>query len=173
MEFHLKTLMLMRHAKSDWSDSHLSDHDRPLNKRGRRAAPIMAQQMLLTGRVPEVILASSAVRVQETVALMLGEFGGDIAVLTEPELYLASVPAIASHVDTLHQSWECALVVGHNPGMGALVSQLAEESTDMPTAAVAVFQSHCEQWRSSIARGAWQLHEFWTPRALQAQGGDE
>lgn len=165
--------MLMRHAKSDWSDSELSDHDRPLNKRGRRAAPIMAQQMMLTGRTPDVIVASSAVRVQETVALMMDAFAEEVTVLQEPELYLASVPEIVSHVDTLHASWGRALVVGHNPGMGALVSQLAEKSCDMPTAAVAVFHSNCEEWRSSIAGGEWTLQEYWTPRALQAEEGVE
>ena len=159
--------MLMRHAKSDWSEPELSDHERPLNKRGRRAAPMMAQQIMRTGRTPEVILASSAVRVQETIALMLESFGDDITVLTEPELYLASVADMVSHMVTLHTSWERALVVGHNPGMGALVSQLAEEGCDMPTAAVAVFQADCDAWRDAFAQGQWKLQEYWTPRALQ------
>jgi phosphohistidine phosphatase len=161
-----KTLLLMRHAKSDWKQPGLSDHDRPLNARGRKAAPAMADQLLENGWRVDVILASSAVRVQQTVSLMHDHWSTSAEIWTVPALYLASSTQIMLEVQALHDSWNSVLVVAHNPGLAQLVSQLSGRDTEMPTAAVAIFEFATDNW-NHLGRGALPvLREFWKPRDL-------
>ena len=117
----MRTLILMRHAKSDWSSPQQADHERPLNARGRRAALAMADHLIKQAIQVDVILVSSAVRAQQTIELMRGALGQAAVLWTEPSLYLASPQEIAMHIHGLHDSWSRAMVVGHNPG----ISQLA------------------------------------------------
>lgn len=158
----------MRHAKSDWSNSSLSDHDRPLNKRGRKAAPSMARHLSGLGLEMDVVLASSAVRVQETLRLLQETWLADAEILHEPSLYLASAEEIARVIHGLHDSWNSALVIGHNPGMAELVGRLADEWLDMPTAAVASFSSDTESWTNALIQKSWNLDGYWKPRELEA-----
>jgi phosphohistidine phosphatase len=157
----------MRHAKSDWKHPGLADHDRPLNKRGRRAAPLMANRLNDSQIEVDVILASSARRVQETLELMRPIWGAEAELFTEPSLYAASPEQICRHIRGLHDSWRSAMVVGHNPGMVALVCHLSGRDLDMPTAAVAIFQTGNASWSQTLAAD-WQLTAFWKPRELEA-----
>jgi phosphohistidine phosphatase len=141
------TLALMRHAKSDWTDENLSDHDRPLNARGRRDAPEMARWLAEQRFLPEVILASTAVRVRETIDGLLSVWSHQPLVMFSQSLYLPTPTTIMEHVRyeailTSGQRPKIILVVAHNPAMEQLVSNLAGAATRMPTAAVAVFE--CE-----------------------------
>ena len=162
----MRTLLLMRHAKSDWSIPELSDHDRPLNERGQRAAPRMARHLAAQEISVDVILASSACRVQQTISLMQNAWSGHAEVITEPSLYLASPHQIASSIQSLHDSWMSGMVVGHNPGMLALACHLAKTDLHLPTAAVAVFTSDADSWANSILSDRWHLKHFWKPKAL-------
>ncbi len=162
----MKTLILMRHAKSDWKQPGLSDHDRPLNARGRAAAPVMARQLRSAGASVDVILASSAVRVQETIQGMLSEWQERPEVLTAPALYLASPQQIVAEVRGLNNDWNCVLVVAHNPGMAALVSHWAHQALEMPTAAVALFDCNCNSWLELNMGSDVSLRDYWKPRAL-------
>lgn len=155
----------MRHAKSAWDDHRLSDHDRPLNDRGRRAAPLMGRQLIQHHLKPDVVLASTAIRVRETLAAMRSEWSFEPAEFFEKSLYLASSECLLAHVRGLHDSWNEALVLGHNPGMSDLVSRLSGEPVDMPTAAVAVFQCNALSWSEPSA--IWKLQYFWRPRELE------
>ena len=172
----MRTLILMRHAKSDWSVPGLADHDRPLNKRGKRAAPLMAQKLAIEGLHADVVLASSARRVQDTVKLLRESWSTEAAVLTERSLYLASEQEIARQIEALHDSWQTALVVGHNPGIVSLCCRLAGSDLEMPTAAIAVFRSPADTWQNCISHADispggssrhWQLVEHWKPRDLE------
>jgi len=141
------TLGLMRHAKSDWADENLSDHDRPLNGRGRRDAPTMARWLAAQRFLPEVILASTATRVRQTVEGLLSVWTHEPLVLFSQSLYLPSPRTIIEQVccEALRADGRrpaAALVIAHNPAMEQLVSQLAGAATRMPTAAVALFE--CE-----------------------------
>ncbi len=136
----------MRHAKSDWADAGLSDHDRPLNARGRRDAPQMAKWLSEHDAVPDVILASTAKRVTQTIDRMRTQWSTDPLVLSCGALYLASPQTILEHVrceaiDRDGNRPRRLLVLGHNPGMEQLVSSLAQADIIMPTAAVALFTS--------------------------------
>jgi phosphohistidine phosphatase len=155
----------MRHAKSSWDDHRLTDHDRPLNDRGRRAAPLIGQKLLDHQFRPDVVLASTATRVRETLAALQSKWSFEPTVFFEKSLYLASRESLLAHVKGLHDSWNEVIVIGHNPGMGDLVSHLSGDFVDMPTAAVAIFESNTESW--SDANAVWQRKHLWYPRELE------
>ncbi len=164
----MRTLIVMRHAKSDWDDPSLSDHDRPLNKRGRRSAPLMSRHLLGQAVNADIILASSAVRVQETLSLMNGWIG-QTDVITDKAIYLASVEELCSQVQCLNDDWQSAMIIGHNPGLCHFVGRLTGEYLDMPTAAVAVLTANIEQWAAALSVDQWDLLHYWKPRELEAQ----
>jgi len=151
-------LILARHAKSDWADEGLDDHDRPLNDRGRRDAPAMARSVLRRGVRPEALLSSTAVRARSTAEAFAEEF--EVEVSERPELYLAEP-------DTLLEAARMSgarevMVVAHDPGMSELVSRLAERDVRMVTSAVAIFTWHDGEW-SNVGSAAPDEFELLTP----------
>ncbi|QEG00002.1 phosphohistidine phosphatase [Stieleria maiorica] len=134
-----RQLILMRHAKSDHDDPSLSDHDRPLAKRGRRATPKMADWLDEHGCVPDLILCSSSFRTRETAELLLDHWGKKPVVVSSPDLYLSSPHTMLDVIGTESGDAASVMVLGHNPGISALASMLADRSLEMVTAAVAVF----------------------------------
>ena len=161
-----RRLVLMRHAKSDWANHNLADHDRPLNERGRLSATQMAKHFANTDLAPSVIIASTAARVRETLTRMLAEWPYEPEVSFEQSLYLASVETLNARVCGLHHAWQSAMIVGHNPGLADFVSRLANRPLEMPTAAVAVFSTNLETWTDAVAARDWQLTAHWRPRDL-------
>lgn len=164
-------LALMRHAKSDWAESGLPDHDRPLNARGRRDAPEMARWLEHHCGVPDVILASTAIRVAETLERMLKHWKHSPLVLRSSGLYLASPQTILEHirneaVDATGCRPQRLLVIGHNPGMEQLVSSLAGVSTTMPTAAVALFECRAIGAEDDAAPHVERLVSYGCPKDL-------
>ncbi len=150
------TVCLMRHAKSDWGHAMLSDHDRPLNERGRRDAPRMARWLAQRGCLPDLILGSTANRVRQTIEGLLSVWTHQPLVLTSSSLYLASPTTIREHLlcDAIlpdgHRP-RVAMLVAHNPGIEELTSQWLDTPTRMPTAAVAIFQ--CEPFQPEDLAG--------------------
>jgi phosphohistidine phosphatase len=140
----------MRHAKSDWADSSLPDHDRPLNGRGNRDAPRMAAWLIERQSPPSVILCSTAKRTRETLALMVELWRTNVpdpidsppTITFTSELYLASPlsiwQVISRSIDAKGVP-KSLLVLGHNPGMESLVSNLSGTELEMPTATIAEF----------------------------------
>lgn len=154
------TLVLMRHAKSDWSHRALSDHERPLNGRGQRDAPVMAERVAETGLQPDVILSSTAVRARTT-ARELGAALG-VAVTLVPELYGASADTLLSHAAKAGAL--SVVVVAHDPGVSDLATELSGGGIDhMPTAAVATFMWESDDWDVAAATppAEWNIE---TPR---------
>lgn len=129
----------MRHAKSSWADDSLSDHDRPLNGRGRRDAPRMAQHLVDMDLVPVRIVVSSAARTRETVRRMLDVLG-DVEVVIESSLYHSSPATIKGVVEAHVADVSPVMIVGHNPGMEMITSSVAQALIPFPTAAVAHIQ---------------------------------
>lgn len=143
----MKTLLLVRHAKSNWDQPGLADHDRPLNHRGRRDAPDMARRLAERGLVPDVMLSSSAVRARTTAVLLAGELGFDPErIVADERLYAASVDEVLTVIGELGDEVSCAMVVGHNPEIAAVVHRLSNEDHEMPTGAVAEFTFEVETW---------------------------
>lgn len=145
----MKHLLLMRHAKSSWADEGMDDHDRPLNDRGRRDAPRMAAHLAEIGRVPDLIVASTAQRVVETLEGMASTLGPVAErIVFRRDLYLATPGtilrigaehAVADDVGTL-------LIVGHNPGMEQTVAHFRDVVDPMPTAAIGICRLDITDW---------------------------
>ncbi|KAJ1680703.1 hypothetical protein LUZ63_024073 [Rhynchospora breviuscula] len=135
-------LVLARHAKSDWADDELSDHQRPLNDRGRRDAPLVARSVLRRGVRPELLLTSTAVRAKTTAEVFGAEF--EVDVVERDDLYLAGPDALLEAART--GGADEVMVVAHDPGMSELVSRLAGHDVRMVTCAVAIFTWNDGGW---------------------------
>lgn len=153
-------LVLVRHAKSDWGDPALRDHDRPLNARGRSDAPVMAKRLAASGFRPGRILSSTAVRARSTAE----EFGAALGVPVEQreELYASSARTLQAAASASGAS--ALIVVAHNPGITALAEELSCGGiSHLPTCAVARFVWESDDWdvATSIDPATWELM---TPR---------
>lgn len=146
--------MLLRHAKSDWSNANQSDFDRPLNTRGKKAAPQLGLLMLEQGYLPDMILSSTAVRAEETMQGLLAAWDPALSnhhkqdpsrptptIQSTETLYLASPSTILLTAQQNQEKCHSMLVIGHNPGMEMLASQLAGTTITMKTAQLIVFES--------------------------------
>ena len=141
-------LALVRHAKSDWGDPALDDHERPLNDRGMRDAPRMARQLAESGFRPDVILSSTAVRARTTAEAFGAEFA--VGVSLDPELYGA--PASVLLASAAATGAGSVMVVAHDPGISVLAAHLSDDAiAHLPTCAVAVFTWHADDWSVAIA----------------------
>ena len=161
-----RRLIIMRHAKSDWANANLTDHDRPLNERGQRAAAQMGRHFLENKLQPCAIVASTATRVRETLALLQSEWPSEPPVFFEQSLYLASPQTLDAHVRGLHDTWTNVLLVGHNPGLSEYVGHCANQAIELATAVVAVLESESASWCQAATTRKWKLSELWRPREL-------
>ncbi len=172
----MRRLILMRHAKSSWADSGKRDIDRPLNARGRRAAPLMAAWLRDRGYRPDAALVSSAVRTQETWALAAPALGG-AAPFILPALYHAGMPGMLAALKAAPDV-ETVLMLGHMPGIGELARLLVMTDPEdpafdrYPTAATSVLEFDVADW-SDVAPGTGHLAAFAVPRALEGAQGDD
>ena len=159
----MKTLLIMRHAKSDWGDKNIDDHDRPLNARGERDAPRMALHIRDNNLCPEVILSSTAVRARATAEVVAANCGEKPVVLTR-RLYLAEPLAYFNELLSLPENVNRAMVVGHNPGISEFLSETVGKDIEMPTAAVAVVTFPEDRWNLLDLRGSFKA--LWVPKDL-------
>jgi len=163
----LKTLLLLRHAKSSWADAGLDDHERPLNQRGRRDAPRMGDLVRQLRLLPDVIISSDAVRARLTAEEVAetARYAGKI--LLDPRLYLASPDSIVGVLQTVpHTKAETVMIVGHNPGLEELIAGLTGEHHDMPTAALAQLVLPIVRWRDLEVSTPGTLRALWRPKDL-------
>lgn len=142
----MKTLYLMRHAKSSWKDSTLQDFDRPLNGRGREAAPLVGRLVRKRKLRVDLILSSPAARARQTAALVKESAGLDAELLYDERIYEADAARLVEVVAQAGESAEALLLVGHNPGMEELLTLLTGESRSMQTATLACISLDVEKW---------------------------
>jgi len=162
----MKTLILMRHAKSSWATAGMADHDRPLNKRGKRAAPVMARWLAAQGHAPDVILCSSSRRTRQTVKLMREAVPALPEPVIEAQLYEADSDDMRSCLARLPADCASAMVVAHEPGMSEMLSRLTGRAYGpYPTAAMAVLELEIEGWSQTPWLTA-RLREMVRPRDL-------
>lgn len=177
----MKTLTLLRHAKSGWDDKIPRDFDRPLNAKGRRAAQAMGRHMRAEGLMFDRVVASPAVRVVETLAEIGTGYGAAIDPVWDKRVYLASATTL---LDVVHETVADAtrlLIVGHNPGLEDLVMLLvADGAPDLraaieekyPTATIAELRFDGDDW-AGVTPGAARLTRFTRPRDLDAALGPD
>ena len=144
----MKTLTLIRHAKSSWKDRTLRDRERPLNKRGTRDAPVTGQRIAAAGIRPSLIVSSPAVRAWTTAKAIAGELGYPIEFLQRDDnLYLASLDNWLDVVAAQEASFNSIMLFGHNPGLTDFANYLSPGLThNVPTAGVVSVNIDRDDW---------------------------
>lgn len=177
----MKTVTLLRHAKSDWNDSVSRDFDRPLNGRGKRAARLMGVWAREQELHFDTIVASPAVRVTETLEYFIEGYGKSVDTRWDRRIYLASSATLMDVLRDMPDTLGAVLLVGHNPGLEDLVLDIVPDAETnalrdaveikYPTAAIATLNFKAEHW-SDLARPA-TLTTFVRPRDLDAALGPD
>lgn len=165
----MKSLFLMRHAKSSWKDSNLPDYQRPLNKRGKKDAPLMGKHLKAQKLVPQYILSSSAVRARQTVEALTESAGFTGEILFLDQLYMAEVDEYIKALREVPDNIDSVMVVGHNPGMETLLQILSDRIEALPTAVIARLNLPLDRWSSLGAETAGELVEIWHPREFKKE----
>lgn len=160
----MKTLLILRHAKSSWKDSDLPDHDRPLNKRGRRDAPKVGELIKQENILPEIILCSTARRARDTVRAVIETSGYDGEIQYIPDLYQADVADIFTILGELDDRISIVMLAGHNPELEELLRTITDEDVHIPTAALAQVSLPIFSWKEVPAGVCGELIRFWAPR---------
>ena len=163
----MKTLLVLRHAKSSWNDSALADHDRPLNERGERDAPRIGDLVRQQRLTPTVIISSDAVRARMTAEAVADAAGYAGEIRFENLLYGASPDDILVVLRAVEPNAGTVMIVGHNPGFEALVGHLTGERQDMPTAALAQIELPIDRWPELDESTRGTLVELWRPKELE------
>jgi phosphohistidine phosphatase len=176
----MKTLTLLRHAKSTWDDPVARDFDRPLNRRGRLAARTVGKEMRAQGLLSDRIIASPAVRVRETLEEVATGYGQPLQPAFEQRVYLASPETLLDIVREADENARNLLIVGHNPGLEGLALMLTSGEGELrqavaekyPTATLAEISLPVERW-SDVAKGIGSLIRFIRPRDLDPELGPD
>lgn len=162
-----KRLVLMRHAKSSWRSGAPTDHERPLNKRGRRDAPRVGAELARLGWVPDLVLSSDSARTTETFARMKASLGFDGDVEFRRDLYHAGVAELRAALATLPPTVATAMVLGHNPGWEEALDWFSGRDEEMKTACAALLSADADTWPGALdVRESWTLVSIIRPRGL-------
>ena len=143
----MKTLFLIRHAKSSWDDTALPDKDRPLNDRGRRDAPKMGERLAKRDVKPSLILSSPAVRALRTAEIIAKKLDyRRKEIVVNERLYAVEADDLLDVIHQLGDKVERVMLFGHNPELTELAHRLAGEISHLPTCAVAEFRFDAKLW---------------------------
>lgn len=160
----MKRLLILRHAKSSWSDQDRDDFDRPLNARGKADALTVGQHLASRELTPDLILCSSARRTRKTAKRIAEVLACKDRVHKLDAFYLAPAETYLETLRELPEQLACVLVIGHNPGIEDFVSRLTGEPRAMTTAALAVVALPIDHWSQLEFVGAARLESFWSPQ---------
>jgi phosphohistidine phosphatase len=170
----MKRLILLRHAKSAWDDPTVEDHDRPLNARGRRAAPVIGGWLAERGFVPAAIICSTAARARETWSLVAPSFAAAPDASIKPSLYHADPATMLALVRAAPNDADALMLIGHQPGLSGFARKLSKDPVapgcarafqHYPTGAAAVIDFDAARW-DQVAWGEGRFHAFAAPREL-------
>lgn len=178
----MKRLTLLRHAKSDWDDPVKRDFDRPLNRRGERAATLIGQFAQERKLEIDHLVASPAVRVVQTLDAFAGGLGRKLEANWDRRIYLASSATLIDVIRDIPERVESAMMAGHNPGLEDLILDLVAEDgksplrseveVKFPTASLAVLEIAVDRWKD-VGRASARLASFTRPRDLDPALGPE
>ncbi|MFQ5547265.1 MAG: histidine phosphatase family protein [Woeseia sp.] len=163
----MKSLTILRHAKSSWKDASLQDRERPLNRRGQRNAPVMAERFKQTGIRPSLILSSPAVRAWSTAKIFANEIGYPLEFLQqEDRLYHASVRTMLNLIAEQDTGFNNIMIVGHNPGLTDFINYLYPGLTDnIPTCGFVALEIDRQDWTLDVD-GSIELLVFDYPKRV-------
>ncbi len=164
----MRTLYLLRHAKSSWKDVTLPDFDRPLKDRGRKAAKRIGKYLTREKLSDPLVLCSPAMRTRETAEIVLKHANLRVEVRYVEQIYEASLRDLVQVVSEIPDDKQVAIMIGHNPGFEELLAYLTGEGRRMPTAALAKIKFDVESWKD-IKEDQGTLEWFVTPRELEEE----
>ena len=152
----MKTLYLMRHAKSSWDFIDLSDHDRPLNNRGRKDAPAMGRELAAREVSMDLIMSSSAVRALSTATLVAKELEYDVdKIAIEEDIYKSDKRELLEIIKSIPNQFDLVMLLGHNPTITDMANMVSPELIpDIPTAGVVALRFACTTWREIAKENA-------------------
>jgi phosphohistidine phosphatase len=163
----MKTLILMRHAKSSWKDPKLEDHERPLNKRGKKDAPLMGKVIHEMELVPQLILSSTALRARQTTEAVIEQCKCDSKVEYLDTFYMGEPSAYIERLRMLPDDIERVMIVGHNPALETLLQILSRQIESLPTAVVAHIVLPIDHWSELNDESYGDLIGLWRPKELK------
>ncbi len=163
----MKNLLIMRHAKSDWSDNSLADFDRPLNNRGKKAAPFMGTELLKRNKKPDLIISSPANRAKTTAEKVAEAVGYSKKIQLEKDFYFGYTDEIIEVLKKVDYQNNTVLIFGHNPTFESLISVLANNNSyiRMPTASVASLLFEIDDW-IALKKNTGKLEWLISPKEL-------
>lgn len=160
----MKTLLLLRHAKSSWKKTDMPDHERPLNKRGKKEAPMVGNYLKANNLMPGLIVSSTARRAHETAQAVAKACGFDGEINLNQDLYLSDPASYLDILGCLPDEASCVLVVGHNPDVENLLTLLTDVKEHMTTACLAVIDLPISSWQELSEATDGRLQNLWSPR---------
>ena len=159
-------LLLMRHAKSSWAEAGLTDHQRPLNKRGEKAAMAVGAELHARGYAPDIIWSSDSKRTRLTAMRLIREIPGAQEVHYNPDLYHAGPEQVIQICQDTPFPVGNLMLLGHNPGWAELHYYLSGQDHNFPTAACAVYKARKPITANWLVPENWRLVDFIIPRDL-------
>ena len=162
----MKTLLILRHAKSSWKHDDLADHDRPLKKRGEQAAALMGELIRRHDLTPQRIISSTAKRALKTAELVAEACHYEGRIIATRALYGAEPDDFVEVLRTLSDADERVMIVGHNPDLEMLLESLTGAMESLPTAALAQVALPIDAWQALEEDTSGQLVRLWTPSTL-------
>lgn len=163
----MKTLLLLRHAKSSWKDTNARDFDRPLNQRGLKAAPAIGRLIRKRKLQLDLVLSSPAERARQTTQLVFEAAGLKTELRYDERIYEASAERLFEIVSQIDDEADVVMLVGHNPGLEDLLATLVGEGRSFPTAALAHIALDIEKW-NKLRAGGGQLEWLAKPKKLKS-----
>ena len=159
----MRTLTIIRHAKSSWEQEGLHDFERPLNERGRRDAPVMASRLKHAAALPDLLLSSPALRAITTARIFAQALGiSPEAIQLQAKIYEASVSTLLQIVRGLDDQYAHIALFGHNPGLSELSRKLAHcDFDELPTCGMVQISLPVEHWRDVSANSGQLLYSSW------------
>lgn len=161
----MKTLLIMRHAKSNWENSEQSDFERPLNEFGLKAAPFMGNIIFHNNLQPDLIISSPAKRAKQTAVLVKAVAEINAEIDYADELYGAKLSDFIEITSSIENKFDSVLLIGHNPELEAFVEKLTGEFHQISTASIAVIKLNIESWKQ-ISENCGSLELIVRPREL-------
>jgi phosphohistidine phosphatase len=163
----VKTLLILRHAKSSWKDPDLADHDRPLNKRGKTDAPRIGRFLREQDLLPDLILSSSAKRARKTSEKVAEEIAFEGIIEFSRDLYAFGADAYLEALSELSDDFQSVMIVGHNPGLEELLESLSGQYERLPTAALAKVSISISSWSEILSDPDAELEAVWRPKEIK------
>jgi len=165
----MKNLLLMRHGKSSWKNENLTDHERPLKKRGRKDSKLMAMEIENRDIIPDLILASTAQRTRETVDVIIDTLYHNIELIYSDELYMGGPQDFINVLKQQAKDYNTVMIVAHNPGLAIFLDTYSEVFEDLPTAALGHLTLAIDDWKDISLETTGELTAFWTPKKLKSK----